>query len=299
MATLKGQNLRIFVDNKPIALSQSCTVTLNSNTEESGSKEDVDGAARPEIVSKGWSVNVDSLSVMDIGRIISVAKSMKPVTVTWDETTGLANSTPIKSTFARTGSAYINDLNFSFNDRANSTKSIQLAGTGELKKVASTFDPSHPGEYGFTKGQFIRLFLIKEELSEFTVVAAARSLSFHLSISLETNTTKDTVGDWIAQEPTGYSFDISSNALVRSGEKIDEGAEAALSYEDIEEIYKNSKPIPFEIANTHGANNREMLEPILEGAVIITQLTLTASNKSAVTYDTQMQGYGELFVTEN
>lgn len=131
--------------------------------------------------------------------------------------------------------------------------------------MASTFDPSHPGEYGFTKGQFIRLFLIKEELSEFTVVAAARSLSFHLSISLETNTTKDTVGDWIAQEPTGYSFDISSNALVRSGEKIDEGAEAALSYEDIEEIYKNSKPIPFEIANTHGANNRENVRAYFRG----------------------------------
>lgn len=297
MVTLKGQNFRVFVAGMPVAGSTSCTVTLTGNTEDASTKNDMNGAARPEITSKGWSVQVESLCVLNMSMLLSAAKAMQPVVVAWDETTGPANETPIKAAYGRQGSAFINDLSFSFNDRSNATMSGQLSGTGKLEKIASSFNPSSSGEFAFTKGQYVRLFLTKEELGEYQVIAASRNLSFHLSVSLETSTTKDTVDDWILQEATGYSYDISTSALVRSGEVISSTKEA-LSFNDLEEIYEASKPVSFEIANVAGPNNRDEAGTIVLGEVVITQLTVTASNKQAVSYDAQLQGYGELFVEE-
>ena len=297
MGTLKGQNFRIFVADMPVAGSTSCTVTLTGNTESASTKNDMDGADKPEITSKGWSVQVESLCVLIMPMLLSAAKAMQPLRVVWDETTGQGNETPIKAAYGRQGFAFINDLNFSFNDRANATMSAQASGTGKLEKIASSFNPNGSQEFAFTKGQYVRLFLTKEELGEFRVIAASRNLSFHLSISLETSTTKDTVDDWIVQDATGYSYDISTSALVRSGEVISSTKEA-LSFNDLEEMYEASKPVSFEIANVNGQNNRDEASTIVLGEVVITQLAVSAGNKQAVSYDAQLQGYGELFVEE-
>ena len=56
MATLKGQNFRILQqvgdEFKCIGMATNCTVTLNGNTEDASTKDDVSNAAKPTVISK-------------------------------------------------------------------------------------------------------------------------------------------------------------------------------------------------------------------------------------------------------
>ena len=58
MATLKGQNFRVLTYDstaskyRVLGMSTNCVVTLNSNTDESSTKDDVGLASKPEVISK-------------------------------------------------------------------------------------------------------------------------------------------------------------------------------------------------------------------------------------------------------
>jgi hypothetical protein len=130
------------------------------------------------------------------------------------------------------------------------------------------------------------------------VLAFAKQLALHVSVSLENNTTKDTEGDWINQEPVGLSYDISTNALVDSGESITSQVNGQ-RFSTVEEIYEASAPVKFEIANVSGTNNRTKGNVLISGSVVVTSLVLNAPNRQTATYDTQMQGYGNYTVNNN
>lgn len=147
-----------------------------------------------------------------------------------------------------------------------------------------------------TKGELVRLFLSNSNTtSPTTVIAAAQQLQLHVSIQLEEVTTKDTVSDWVVQEAVGISYDITSSALVRSGEEITSSI-GGQSLNDIENIYTSSEPVKWEIANVSGANNRTKGVSIVQGSGTISQLTINAQNKSVATYTIQLTGYGAYVV---
>ena len=151
----------------------------------------------------------------------------------------------------------------------------------------------------FTKGQFYRLFLGNDaSATPSKVIAAAKSLSCHISVSLEDSTTKDTPGNFQVQEPTGISFDISTNALIRSGETITSSVQGQ-SLSDLQTIFEASEPVRFEIANVSGANQRTKGNVLISGLVTITALNLSAQVKSNATYDATLTGYGEFTVGED
>ena len=291
MATLKGQNLRIISGTSVIAMATSCTITLTGNSDDASTKDDVGMASKPEITSKGWSVQVESLSVADVGAMLTAIKSLTPFNLEWDETSTTDNQTPIGAAFARGGQAYLNDVTFNFNDRENSSKSLQFTGCSPIAEVTTpTITPVIPGSY--TKGQFVRLFLSANNTDAPTaVLAAAKSLSLHVSMQLEDATTKDTTGDWQVQEPTGLSYDISTSALVRSGDNITSSV-GGKNLADLTSIFEASVPVKWLIANVSGDNNRTKGSTIVSGSATITQLTLNAANKQNATYDTQLSGYG-------
>ena len=295
---LKGQNFRILtidaVSNKfkCIGMATNCTVTHGSNTEESSTKDDVGMSSKPTIVSQNWSVQVDSLNVSDVGAMLTAMKSLTPFTLLWDETSTDDNQTPEEAAFARTGVAYLNDATFQFDDRTNSTKSLQFTGSGPLETLSETpaFEAIALGSY--TKGQFVRLFLGSDNtVTPAKVIAGAKQLSLHVSMTLEDATTKDTAGDWTIQEPTQLAFDISTTALVRSNDTITSAVQAqALS--DLETIYEASNPVKFQIANVSGANQRTKGAVIISGSVIIATLTLNGPNRQNADYTAQLTGYG-------
>ena len=300
MTSLKGQNIRILLQEgtkfKVVGKSTNCTVTLTGNTDDASTKDDVALASKPEITSKSWSVQVESLDVTDTAAVLNAIKNLTPFTLIWDETATADNQTAQAAAYSRKGQAYLNDVTFQWEDRANSTKQLQFTGSGALEKVSTAPEMEIVTVDGaYTKGQYVRLFLGSDNSAvPAKIVAAAKSLSLHVSMSLEDATTKDTTGDWQVQEPTALSYDISSNAMVLSGETITSAVEGQ-DLASIEDIYEAGVPVHFQIANVSGANNRTAGATIVSGSVIITQLTLNGPLGTA-DYTAQLNGYGNYTV---
>ena len=290
--TLKGQNFRIYNGASVIGMATGCTVTLNSNTDDANTKDDVGMASKPTVISKSWSVSVESLSVADVGAMLTAIKSLTPFTLMWDESSTTDNQTALGATFARTGTAYLNDCTFNFNDRENSTKSLQFTGIGPLAEVATTPSTTVLAAGSYTKGQFVRLFLSSDNTTTpAAVIAAAKQLSLHVSLTLEDATTKDTTGDWQVQEPTGLTYDISTTALMRSGDTITSQV-GGKTIADLEDIYEASNPVKWQIANVSGANQRTKGAVIASGSVIIATLTLNGPSSNNADYTANLNGYG-------
>lgn len=297
---LKGQNFRILVFDttankfKCIGMATTCTVNLTANTSDASTKDDVGGSAKPEITSNAWSVSVESLNVVDAGALLTAMKSMTPFTLMWDETSTTDNQSIEESTFARKGQAYLNDLTLTFNDRDNSAKSLQFAGTAALEKLTSTPSTDTIAAGSYTKGQFVRLFL-SDSSNPALVIAGAKTLSLHVSLSLESATSKDTPGTFDVQEPTGYSYDISSNALVASNETITSSVDGQ-TLATLMDYYEASDLLYWQIANASGANQRTKGSVIASGQARITSMSINAANRQVATYDTTLSGYGDYSV---
>lgn len=302
MATLKGQNFRICIFDttaskyKVIGMATGCTVNLQNNVDEGTHKDIVGAAAMPTTTSKSWSVSCDSLNVADAAAMLTAIKSMQPMTLMWDETATSDNQTREKATFARKGSAYLNDVVFQFDDRTNSTKQLQFSGSGPLQTVGSSEATEVIPLGSYTKGQFVRLFLSSDNTAApSTVIGAAKTLSLHVSLTMEDATTKDTAGEWTIQEPTALSYDISTGALIRSGETIT-SAVGAKSLADLETIYEAGTPVKWKIANVSGDNNRTASSTIVSGSVILSQLAINGPNRQNADYTATLNGYGDYTV---
>lgn len=302
MATLKGQNFRILAQLdgtsvSVIGMSTNCTVTLTNNTDESSVKDDVGLAAKPEVVSKAWSVQVDSLNVVNTAAMLTAFKNMTKIMVMWDETSTTDNQTHEAATYGRQGYAYLSDCTFTFNDRENSAKSLQFTGASALTTIPASgqsYEILNPGTY--TKGQFVRLFLGSDNTATpAKVIGSAKQLQLHVSLQLEDASTKDTTGDWQIQEPTGLSYDITTNALVRGGDTITSAVQAQ-GLSELEAIYEAGTPVKFQIANVSGANQRTKGAVIMSGSVILSQLTINAPNRQNTSYDAQLAGWGPFVV---
>lgn len=275
---------------KVIGMATNCTINLNTNQEDSTTKDDIGLAAMPTIASKSWSVQVDSLNVVDAATMLSVAKSMTKITLMWDKVATTDNQTPTGASYARGGQAYVSDLTLTFNDRENSAKNITFTGTGELSTVSSP-STAIVSAGAYTKGQFVRLVVMDNSTP--AVIAAAKELSLHLSLTLENSTTKDTAGDWQVQEPTAINYDISTNALVESGETITSSVDG-YGLSDLMTLYEAGQSFGWEIANTSGDNNRTIGTVIAQGNALLTTLTINAPNRQAASYTAQLTGYGPL-----
>ena len=297
MATLKGKNFRILTYDataskyKVIGMSTNCTVTYGSNTENANHKDIVGLAQLPTVVSQNCSINVDSLNVADVGAMLTAIKSFTPFTLIWDETSTSDNQTALGTTLARKGQFYLADATFQFDNRTNSTKSLQFQSTGVIETMDTTPTVETIAVGSFTKGQFVRLFIGSDNTAApARVVGAARTLSLHVSVTLEDATTKDTDGNFVVQEPTELAYDISTGALVRSGETITSATQAQ-GLAELEAIKEAGNPVKWQIANVSGANQRTKGAVIVSGSVILTNLTLNGPLGTA-DYTAQMNGYG-------
>lgn len=295
--TLYGENLRILQkvnssDFQVIAKATNCTIQLTSNTDESNTKDDVGMFNKPTMNGLAWSVNVESLDVLDISSLLAKVKEGYQFTLLWDEVSTTDNQTPLSANFARTGTAFLTDLTVNWNNRENSAKSIQFTGSGPLSTPSSNTPIIPVNANGtYLKGQRVRFFFTD---SPNVVIAAALSLSLHVSVTVEQVTTKDTDDNWQIQEPTGIAYDISTSALVRSGETITSTTPSA-TLNDIEDTWRSGTPMSFFIKQTGTPNNRgddPQYPHILDGKVIITSLNIQSPNRQRATYEAQMVGYG-------
>jgi len=112
---------------------------------------------------------------------------------------------------------------------------------------------------------------------------------------MEDATTKDTTGEWTIQEPTALNYDISTGALIRSGDTITSQV-GAKSLADLETIYEAGTPVKWKIANVGGDNNRTASSTIVSGSVILSQLAINGPNRQNADYTATLNGYGDYTV---
>lgn len=294
----QGQNFRLLQQDpvtgkyRCFGMSTNASINQSSNTDDGTTKDVLGMASMPTVTSKSAQISVETLTITNAVELLKAIASGVPFTLIWDEVSTVNNQTPVGAAFARTVKAFLNDVTLNLNDRENTATSLQFASASPIAKITSTptYEMVTPGT--FIKGQFVRLFLSKNNTdTPANVVLAPKSLSLHVSLSLEDATTKDTEGDWQVQEPTGLSYDISINALIKSGETITSSV-PAVSLTDLQDIYEASEPVKWEIAHTSGANNRTKGEVICAGSAVLTSLNISAQNRTVCTYDATFNGYG-------
>ena len=294
----QGQNFRLLQQDpvtgkyRCFGMSTNASINQSSNTDDATTKDVLGMASMPTVTSKSAQISVETLTITNAVELLKAIASGVPFTLIWDEVSTVNNQTPVGAAFARTVKAYLNDVTLNLNDRENTASSLQFASASPIAKITSTptYEMVTPGT--FIKGQFVRLFLSKNNTdTPANVVLAPKSLSLHVSLSLEDATTKDTEGDWQVQEPTGLSYDISINALIKSGETITSSV-PAVSLTDLQDIYEASEPVKWEIAHTSGANNRTKGEVICAGSAVLTALNISAQNRTVCKYDATFNGYG-------
>ena len=297
MATLKGQNLRVGTLSGStftvFAMATTNTITRNTQTDDASTKDDAGMSSKPTVTSKSTQIQVESLNVLDMATMLTAIKNLTPFTLMWDETDTSNNQSALQADLSRYGQFYLTDATFTFNDRENSAKNLQFISTGAIRGTNFgdiTTTVVSAGSY--TKGQFVRLFLSSDNTTTPSkVIAAAKQLSFHVSVAVENATTKDTEGNDEVQEPPGITFDITTNALVRSNDTITSAVQGQ-DFASIEDIYEACDPVKFEIANVSGANQRTKGTVIVSGSVILATLTSNNPNKQSSDYTANMTGYG-------
>ena len=140
MGTIKGQNLRVMVGGKCIAMSTNSVFHVSATLESSSTKDSVGDFEEQEVTGLSWDASCDALvTLTDNGTngelvtdLISLMINKTLVTLTFDQTGGTNNRTGQNAAIKRTGTAYINDVQVTAQNRANSTFTVQFTGTGPL-----------------------------------------------------------------------------------------------------------------------------------------------------------------------
>lgn len=140
MGTIKGQNLRVMVGGKCIAMATSCTFHVSAQLQDSSTKDSVGDFQEQEVTGLSWDAQTESLVTLeDNGSngelpqdLLSLMINKTKVTLTFDQTAGANNRVAQDSAIKKTGQAYITDVNITAANRQNSTCSVQFTGTGPL-----------------------------------------------------------------------------------------------------------------------------------------------------------------------
>ena len=140
MGTIKGQNLRIMVGGKCIAMATNCTFHISAQLEDASTKDSTGDWQEQEVTGLSWDASTDSLvTLADNGTngelpadIFSLILNKTLVTLTFDQTAGTNNRTGQNSTIKRSGEAYLNDYALTAPNRQNSTLTCKFVGTGPL-----------------------------------------------------------------------------------------------------------------------------------------------------------------------
>ena len=140
MATIKGQNLRVMVGGKCIAMATSCQFHISAQLEDSSTKDSTGDWQEQDVTGLSWDASTDSLvTLTDNGSngelpqdLLSLIINKTPVTLTFDTTSGTNNRTAQNSAIKKSGSAYLIDVNLTAANRQNAQLSCKFQGTGPL-----------------------------------------------------------------------------------------------------------------------------------------------------------------------
>lgn len=140
MGTIKGQNLRVMVGGKCIAMATSCQIHIGTQLEDASTKDSTGDWQEQEVTGLNWDATTDSLVTLeDNGTngelpqdLMSLIINKTQVTLSFDTTAGTNNRVGQNSVIKRSGTAYLTDYNLTAPNRQNSTLNCKFTGTGPL-----------------------------------------------------------------------------------------------------------------------------------------------------------------------
>ena len=140
MGIIKGQNLRVMVGGKCIAMATSCTFHIATQLEDSSTKDSEGDWQEQEVTGLSWDAQTESLVTLeDNGTngelpqdLLSIMINKTKVHLVFDQTAGTNNRVAQNSVIKKSGWAWLNDLSIQAANRQNSTISAQFTGTGPL-----------------------------------------------------------------------------------------------------------------------------------------------------------------------
>jgi hypothetical protein len=128
---MKGQNLRILINQKCVAFSTSCTYHLNANLEDSSTKDDVAGFQKQDVTGLAGDISCDALYSVETDAngvngidALDMILAGQEVTVEFSPTTGTKNREATGTKY--TCQAIVNDISINAPNRANVTYTIQM-----------------------------------------------------------------------------------------------------------------------------------------------------------------------------
>lgn len=139
---IKGQNLRISVGGKYIAVAKTCSVHVAQKLEDTSTKDSTGDFDENEVVGLSWDASSDCLVESDADAeaeggldLMDACLSKTPVDFAFDKTNGDKNRTKVSTVYS--GKAYVNDVTVTAANKENATVSAKFTGTGALTKGAA------------------------------------------------------------------------------------------------------------------------------------------------------------------
>ena len=140
MGTIKGQNLRVMVGGKCVAMATSCQFHVAAQLEDASTKDSEGDWQEQEVMGLSWDAQTESLVTLeDNGTngelpqdLLSLMINKTRVTLTFDQTAGTNNRVGQNSVIKKSGNAWISDIQITAANRQNSTVTVQFQGTGAL-----------------------------------------------------------------------------------------------------------------------------------------------------------------------
>lgn len=136
---IKGQNLRISVGGKYIAVAKTCSVHVAQKLEDTSTKDSTGDFDENEVVGLSWDASSDCLVESDADSeaeggldLMDACLSKTPVDFSFDKTNGDKNRTKVSTVYS--GKAYVNDVTVTAANKENATVSAKFTGTGALTK---------------------------------------------------------------------------------------------------------------------------------------------------------------------
>ena len=129
MATIKGQNLRIFLNNVVIAAAQQCQLSVSLSVNQISTKDDTDDFAKNIALKLSWSVSASGVVTIDPDRndpMTLMDRIGQTVRVELATASGEQNSDMGDQLLA--GDAIISDVQIQATNNEESTYAVQLTG---------------------------------------------------------------------------------------------------------------------------------------------------------------------------
>lgn len=129
MATIKGQNLRVFLNNVVIAAAQQCDLNVRLDVKQISTKDDTDDFAQNIALKLSWSVSANGVVTVDPDRndpSTLLDRIGQTVRVELATASGDMNSDMGDQMLA--GDAIISDVQIQATNEEESTYSVQLTG---------------------------------------------------------------------------------------------------------------------------------------------------------------------------